>query len=624
MASDKGGAEKTQDSTALFNRTLESWKTVDLPTLQRKLDAQAVTFQDYQRDSLNGRKNLAKKTKEFRHEGSTHSEASINQLVKEYQKTIDGMAKRNKKVSQAFFSVYRAIAEAPDPTQALEVGSESLKENGDESSKDDGIDWKQREEEWEKRSQKLENECGRLRKEVKRLEVRGEMMGLKLKKQEAALGGLDDDVDSTGQDNSECKKLKVQVVDLERNNQELRREVASLRSEKHRDKPTVNDTKRVKELESENAVLVSRLERERKELEDHRNKTQGSLDSQKKEIQELKASVSTLKQYESKAKDYDEVSKELQMLQEVIQGGKDGDTKAPSVDIAMAQRNKKLNDEIIQYRSKNEDLDKKVKELEASTKQLSEELDASKQMNTKLEADMDEMEDATTGDRWEAMSEISSVAGGKTGSLAGSLVSRPIEGSVIDSEQNTSLLPIIAQQRDRFRTKNKQLEAEAKRQFTKMAEFKREVESLRADNQDLYEKIRFIESARKDNNVGSLVDDPEVDAVEARYRQSYETKLHPIEKFRRMETRRINSRMSPFERVFVQVTRLILSTKYTRWMFVFYCIGLHLLILILTLFMMTEASAEIPDDQVLSGSTGGNAHGVVSGAINAGMLPENE
>lgn len=81
--------------------------------------------------------------------------------------------------------------------------------------------------------------------------------------------------------------------------------------------------------------------------------------------------------------------------------------------------------------------------------------------------------------------------------------------------------------------------------------------------------------------------------------------------------------MSPFERVFVHITKLVLSTQYTRWLFVFYCIGLHFLILLLTVFLMVDSNSEMPDNSVLGGSTGGIAGGGKANRVNAGRLPQN-
>ena len=44
----------------------------------------------------------------------------MQRLVKAYQEEIDALAKRSRASDSAFFSLYKAIYEAPDPAQALE------------------------------------------------------------------------------------------------------------------------------------------------------------------------------------------------------------------------------------------------------------------------------------------------------------------------------------------------------------------------------------------------------------------------------------------------------------------------------------------------------------------------
>lgn len=46
--------------------------------------------------------------------------SGVQRLVKAYQEEIDALAKRSRASDSAFFSLYKALYEAPDPAQALE------------------------------------------------------------------------------------------------------------------------------------------------------------------------------------------------------------------------------------------------------------------------------------------------------------------------------------------------------------------------------------------------------------------------------------------------------------------------------------------------------------------------
>lgn len=64
------------------------------------------------------------------------------------------------------------------------------------------------------------------------------------------------------------------------------------------------------------------------------------------------------------------------------------------------------------------------------------------------------------------------------------------------STSETSILPIVTSQRDRFRQRNAELEDELRKQFEIVTDLRTEIKSLQADNLKLYEKVRYINSYR--------------------------------------------------------------------------------------------------------------------------------
>jgi len=717
------------DMTNLLEKALKSWSIADLPSLQKDLDSNALKFQDYQKDSLVSRRNLAKRTKAFKKLSDDDKVEEIKALLKVYQQTIDDLAKKNKTVDQAFFKIYRSIAEAPDPKPLLEMSSKSvnvineleevkeqnkqlesklvkyadyeqikqenikLKESNKEAyakeleAKD--AEWQAMVEEkttnWETSRLDYEKRLKAMTQRIEDIKVEEEMLKLKLQKRGAALDEIDlsdnEQTDTTtgAKEESPAKaentamrkkaasslelemvsqdaeRSKIRVMELEKRNEELRREIASTKASKKSSDSDKKFEERVSELESENSILVARLEAERRKAHELESKISSIEKNGKLELERVTSEIKELKQYRDETHDYEQVKRELEVLKQIELGSDEEETNADvndgskvnsggsDVNSVITQRNRKLNNEIIEYRTKNNDLLKQLHEAEQKVESLKTELEQSEDLNRKLEADLETAEEAASNEKWDTMSMISSVApggsvvGGESGkkspagSIAGSLAGETKAGSIImTGQQDNSIVPILAKQRDRFRKKNKELEEENKKNFGKVMELKREVQKVKDDNKDLYEKIRFMEyhqAQKKLEMTQTSLDgkelDPEVDDVEDRYKQSYETQLHPIERFRRMESRRINSRMSPFERVFVHVTKLVLSTQYTRWLFVFYCIGLHLLIIILTIFLMVDSSSEMPDSSVLDGSTGGIA-GRAANKVNAGTLPRNQ
>ena len=88
---------------------------------------------------------------------------------------------------------------------------------------------------------------------------------------------------------------------------------------------------------------------------------------------------------------------------------------------------------------------------------------------------------------------------------------------------------------------------------------------------------------------------PNTDIESNPYQQSYESKLHPIEQFRMREQERINSRLSPLERLFISITRAVLATRTTRMLFLAYCLGLHIVVMFVTIYAMNLLTALIPE-----------------------------
>ncbi|CAB1348302.1 unnamed protein product [Coregonus sp. 'balchen'] len=78
--------------------------------------------------------------------------------------------------------------------------------------------------------------------------------------------------------------------------------------------------------------------------------------------------------------------------------------------------------------------------------------------------------------------------------------------------QMDSLLSIISSQRERFRSRNQELEAESRSMQVTMQALQSELDSLRADNIKLYEKIND-------------------DTVTVRYSSQYEERLDPFASF---------------------------------------------------------------------------------------------
>ncbi|ELW56452.1 Protein CASP [Tupaia chinensis] len=98
------------------------------------------------------------------------------------------------------------------------------------------------------------------------------------------------------------------------------------------------------------------------------------------------------------------------------------------------------------------------------------------------------------------------------------LASGPLPEGHVDS-----LLSIISSQRERFRARNQELEAEGRLAQHTIQALQSELDSLRADNIKLFEKIKFLQSY-PGRGGGS-------DDTELRYSSQYEERLDPFSSF---------------------------------------------------------------------------------------------
>ncbi|CAM4681193.1 unnamed protein product [Caretta caretta] len=136
--------------------------------------------------------------------------------------------------------------------------------------------------------------------------------------------------------------------------------------------------------------------------------------------------------------------------------------------------------------------------------------------------------------------------------------------------QMDSLLSIISSQRERFRTRNQELEAENRMMQHTMQALQSELDNMRADNIKLYEKIKFLQSYP---GRGGSSDDTEL-----RYSTQYEERLDPFSSFSRKERQRKYLSLSPWDKATLSMGRLILSSKAARTVAFFYTLLLHCLV----------------------------------------------
>ncbi|KAL7336282.1 hypothetical protein BJY59DRAFT_718455, partial [Rhodotorula toruloides] len=163
-------------TSSSFASALTAWKDIKLHDLQRTMDAQGLEIVEGQKDSLVGRKKLAEQTREFKKVPDEEKGPVFKTLLKAYQTEIDNLTRRSKVAENAFLSVYKLLAEAPDPFPLLDAAVDQTARASEAKvlemelarSKDEIASLKQQLVE----SQSVEKEKKKLADKVERLEAK--------------------------------------------------------------------------------------------------------------------------------------------------------------------------------------------------------------------------------------------------------------------------------------------------------------------------------------------------------------------------------------------------------------------------------------------------------------------
>ena len=163
-----------------------------------------------------------------------------------------------------------------------------------------------------------------------------------------------------------------------------------------------------------------------------------------------------------------------------------------------------------------------------------------------------------------------------------------LQASSSTEKPDLSLFNIVSNQRERFKAKCQELEAEALAGKQQIVFLTNELDQLRSDNVKLYEKIRYLQSAtsglkaNKSNKVKQS--DYEYDgdnddaAVLNKYSSAYESRLDPFSKFGFREKQRRYANLKLHDKFTLNFGRFILSNGLSRMIFCGYFLVLHLLV----------------------------------------------
>ncbi|KAJ7268741.1 CASP C terminal-domain-containing protein [Mycena haematopus] len=416
---------------------------------------------------------------------------------------------------------------------------------------------------------------------------------------------------------ADLERANSRVVTVERRNEILRAEIEAMRT-------GTDNSDRVKALESQIADLEVESERLSRALETQKQAaSDAELSGQRKkeelsrDIQTKSTEIDQLKQRLKQYADYDEIKRELEIMKYVEFAGLDEDAdedeggkdesglqlpnpnaqkanaqRGNTLEALLATKNKRILEELTKFRIIHAELKNSLQTAEERLATTTAELEKQQILTEKLETDLLSM------DPHKSNGDLAPSDGDSTDALAGLDLGRkteqPVRSSPIPfaSSADTTILPIVTSQRDRFRQRNAELEEELRKQFQIISELRTEIKNLQSDNLKLFEKVRYMQSYREEQAgsrpVTSQLDPLPVPSGSSRpddmskYRARYEEAMNPFEAFRGREANLAYHKLNHIERGVLVLTKGILGNRRTRAFFIVYALVLHLLVMFTT------------------------------------------
>ncbi|CDW94880.1 hypothetical protein [Sporisorium scitamineum] len=464
----------------------------------------------------------------------------------------------------------------------------------------------------------------------------------------------------------DLERAHARVESVERRNEQLRVEIESVKSGRHESDKLQKLEQESQEKDRKLQQLQSLLETERQQSVDLNKRIASARDEKLKLQSEKDAEIESLRTKLHQRSDYADIKRELEIVKAVHFNAEDNEdadsstapaangdeeqdsskrsTDTKSLEALLLEKNKRLEDHLATLRVSNTELSTSLDKATGELTQLKQDYSHLKSLNDKLEIDLASLgpdgRPSSSSKRTAAMSaedalkemesleaevtQASQNAKARSGSTIAntdgangvrsatlarsvppSASGRPSTSSAAapgGSSGESSILPIVTSQRDRFRTRNAELEEELRKQFETISELRNEIKTLQADNLSLYEKVRYLQSygpassgggggvgARGDSviqigvaagrtDASGAYPPPSIGRGDDKYRAKYEESMNPFEAFRGREQSRAMAQLNPLERALHILTRLVLSHRRMRLFFMVYAIFLHFLI----------------------------------------------
>lgn len=651
---------------SVYTHALDLWSNADLTKLQKQLDKDVIEAKDREAQFLESRKLLATETKKFKKLLPDEKLSHLNKIIKQYQQEIDSLTKRSKFSESALLEVYAKLSEAPDPTPLLQNSVDKLGKIDDSKALKEQIDiledklakyadyetlksrlldleqnsavtlvkritakeqelnsrWEEKQRNWNEREAELAKQMESLRSKNEALEA---TISKKIEINPSDGKDIDDAITlaSPNHTNSteynllsqELESAQTRIFQLEKRNEELNGALAKATSAAEQELRLQSKETKIKQLESENALLSASSERERKA----NSKIQADLNEElkylKAETASYKSEINAIRMKLDNYSDYNQLKEDLSVLKRIEFGTDDDDVSdgesetngQVNVEASLISANKKLQGTLAQMRATSADREEETILLKKQIDSLTSKVAELESLNKKLELDLDKIEevDKKFNDTASMMSGVTRQMNNRGGKLSptSSIIGIAEEAEFPSMAGNSTILPIITKQRDRLRHRNAELEKLMRQTGIDKNKLKAEITKLKTDNTKLYERIRYLargSSAEAPSSIGAA---NTIDA-EAQYSQVYENSLNPLASFKQKEIEYYKkNKLSVWDKLFLSFAKVILANKMTRMLFLFYCIGIHGLVFMMSMYVINLSGYMTPEVGIVQSST---------------------
>lgn len=638
--------DKSNSSSTPVPSVANFWKEFDLEKERSVLDEQGLKIAENQENSQKNRRKLAESTRGFKKASAEEKLSMFNTLLKGYQEEVDNLTKRAKFGENAFLNIYQKLYEAPDPYPVLssiaekdmkltEIDSENRKMKVElEEFRTEATHLKNQQatiRRLEERIRQLEQQMEEKVKEVveikqrslaeenqKSLEVlkeREQLLQDQLRQAQDSVSNMqklhelaqsklfeyraqseEDRAAKQSEVNllmDEVERAQTRLLSLEREKGVLRSQLQSANEEHGNDRSDDMDPNSVLENSlSAKEKVISELNTELHNME---TTLSDEREQYMKEIKKLSALlnekdaalVETKKELHARPTEklVDDLRKKVKILQavgynsieaedwEVATSGEE----LSQLESLLLDKNRKMEHEVTQLKVKLSETSSYLETAEGKITELTAKLNEQQLLIQKLEDDISKGYNAK--DRKGALFDDWDLPeSGTTGQSE--------DQKHLSSEQDqNSMLKVICNQRDRFRTRLRETEEEIRQLKEKIGSVTAELEKTRADNVKLYGKIRYVQDYNSEKVVsrGSRKHLEDLESgfgsdVESKYKKIYEDDINPFAAFSKKERDQRYKELGLRDKITLRSGRFLLGNKYARTFAFFYTIGLHVLV----------------------------------------------